>query len=99
MWKFGGKTKFPQIFGQIARNYAFPQNFHTRKLGKNFGNLHSAHCTQGAQKEISGMKWVNIPLTLLRRRPLSYRSQSIDLRSQSIHWFLYDNGLSHGRVK
>ena len=33
------------------------------------------------------------------RRPLSYRKQSIDLRSKSVDWFLYDNGLRHKRVK
>ena len=38
-------------------------------------------------------------LTLSWRRPLSYRNQSIDFRSKSIDWFLYDNGLRHKRVK
>ena len=38
-------------------------------------------------------------LTLSRRRPLSYRNQSIDLLCKSMDWFLYDNGLRHGRVK
>ena len=38
-------------------------------------------------------------LTLSRRRPLSYRNQSIDLRSKSMDWFLYDNGLRLERVK
>ena len=37
-------------------------------------------------------------LTLSRRRPLSHRNQSIDLRS-SMDWFLYDNGLCLERVK
>ena len=37
-------------------------------------------------------------LTLSRRRPLSYRNQSIDLRSKSTDWFLYDNGLRLERV-
>ena len=32
-------------------------------------------------------------------RALSYRNQSIDLRSRSMDWFLYDNGLRHERVK
>ena len=31
-------------------------------------------------------------LTLARRRPLSYRNQSIDLLCKSMDWFLYDNG-------
>ena len=38
-------------------------------------------------------------LTLSRRRLLSYRNQSIDFRSKSMDWFLYDNGLHHERVK
>ena len=38
-------------------------------------------------------------LTLSRRRPLSYRNQSIDLLRKSMDWFLYDNGLHNERVK
>ena len=38
-------------------------------------------------------------LTLSWRWPLSYRSQSIDLRGKSMDWFLYDNGVRHERVK
>ena len=38
-------------------------------------------------------------LTLSRRRPLSYRSQSIDLLWKSMDWFLYDNGFCLERVK
>ena len=38
-------------------------------------------------------------LTLSRRRPLSYRNQSIDLLCKSMDWFLYDNGLRLERVK
>ena len=38
-------------------------------------------------------------LTLSRRRPLSYRNQSIDLLWKSMDWFLYDNGLLLERVK
>ena len=37
-------------------------------------------------------------LTLSRRRPLSYRNQSIDLLRKSMDWFLYDNGLRLQRV-
>ena len=37
-------------------------------------------------------------LTLLRRRSLSYRNQSIDLPSKSLDWFLYDNGLRVEKV-
>ena len=37
-------------------------------------------------------------LTLSWQRPLSYRNQSINLRSISMDWFLYDNGLRQERV-
>ena len=37
-------------------------------------------------------------LTLSWRRPISYRNQSIDLRSKSVDWFLYRIGLRHERV-
>ena len=38
-------------------------------------------------------------LTLSWRRPISYRSQSIDLFRKSMDWFLYDIGLRHERFK
>ena len=34
VWKFRGNAQFPHSFGQITRNCAFQQNFHTRKLGE-----------------------------------------------------------------
>ena len=37
-------------------------------------------------------------LTLSRRRPISYRNQSIDLQSKSLDWFLYVIGLRRERV-
>ena len=37
----------------------------------------------------------HLSLTLSRRRPLSYRNQSIDLLCKPMDWFLYDNGLRH----
>ena len=36
---------------------------------------------------------------LSRRRPISYRNQSIDLQSKSMDWFLFDIGLRRERVK
>ena len=56
---------------------------------------------------IKGMSYYNdmwsksemkLRLTLSWRRPLSYRNQSTDLRSKSMDWFLYDNGLRHERI-
>ena len=38
-------------------------------------------------------------LTVLWRRSLSYRNQSIDLQSKLLDWFLYDRDLSNKRVK
>ena len=42
---------------------------------------------------------LEIYLTLSRRRPLSYRNQSIDLPSKSMDWFHYGNGLCLERIK
>ena len=41
---------------------------------------------------------VNLVLTLSRRRCLSYRNQSIDLKSKSMNWFLYDRDFRHKSV-
>ena len=41
---------------------------------------------------------MTVPLTLSRRRPLSYRNQSIDLLCKSMDWFIYDNSLRLERV-
>ena len=40
-----------------------------------------------------------LSLTLSWRRSLSYRNQSIDLRSKSMDWFLYNRDLRHESVK
>ena len=42
---------------------------------------------------------LELHLGLTRKRPISYRNQSIDLQSKSMDWFLYDIGLRHERVK
>ena len=59
---------------------------------KTIGNYKTLEFTLSKESESSK------PLTLLRQRPLSYRNQSIDLRSKSMDWFLYDNGLRLERV-
>ena len=51
------------------------------------------------QKKLHLTHGKSVCLTLSRRRPLSYRKQSIDLRIKSMGWFLYGNGLRHERVK
>ena len=50
-------------------------------------------------REPDNLTWENTKLTLSWRGALSYRNQSIDLKSKSIDWFLYDNGPRHERVK
>ena len=59
-------------------------------------------------KSTSQVKWntllivvliIILILTLSWRRPISYRNQSIDFRSKSMDWFLYDIGLCHERFK
>ena len=46
VWKFCGKAQFSHSFGRLRQklcgNGAFPQNFHTRKLGENYGVFRSA---------------------------------------------------------
>ena len=42
---------------------------------------------------------VNLFLTILWRRSLSHRSQSIDMLSKSNDWFLYGRDFRHERVK
>ena len=55
-------------------------------------NMKKSQSTRGIQSQKEY-------LTLSRRRPLSYRNQSLNLRSKSMDWFLYDNGLRLERVK
>ena len=57
-------------------------------------------CSKNAIFFFNGLGDIRIPsLTLSRRRPLSYRNQSIDLIRKSMDLFLYDNGLRLERVK
>ena len=65
-------------------------------MANTFGQSQIFQSTIGETCNKSGML---IDLTLSWRRPLSYRNQPIDLRSKSMDWFLYDNGLRHKRVK
>ena len=57
--------------------------------------LHSIQC----HRKVNSCSVNSDYLTLSRRRPLSYRNQSINLPSKSMDWFLYDNGLRLERVK
>ena len=52
-----------------------------------------------SRKDTSLRMHLQYRLTLSWRRPLSYRNQSIDLKSKSMNWFLYDNSLCHERIK
>ena len=56
-------------------------------------------CIKRKQKLFVWLNKMAGTLSLSWRRPLSYRNQSINLRSKSMYWFLYDNGLHHERVK
>ena len=47
---------------------------------------------------IAGLAFTGKDLTLSRWRSLSYRNQSIDLKTKSMDWFLYDKVLRHERV-
>ena len=45
------------------------------------------------------LKSLRKKLTISRWRSPSYRNQSIDMRSKSMEWFLYDRDRRHERVK
>ena len=45
------------------------------------------------------VKHEKVLLTLSRQSQISDRNQSIDLKSKSMNWFLYDIGLRRERVK
>ena len=49
------------------------------------------------KNKVSGLQAATL-LTLSWLRPLSYRTQSIDLLRKSMDWFLFDNGLRHEMV-
>ena len=76
------KTEIKHIFPMTYR--------HERKLKKR--KIFRAVCGKPTSN------YGRFCLTLSRRRPLSYRNQSIDLRSKSMDWFLYDIGLRHEKV-
>ena len=66
---------------------------------------HQSKIHQSNQKWMHFVNWLikwfkdQVQLTLSWWRPLSYRNQSIDLRSKSMDCFLYDNGIRHERIK
>ena len=79
--------------------YPYPEVYdHSSKvievLSDQVGNCYLKNC----YLKLSDCCQISL-LTLSRRRPLSYRNQSIDLRSKSMDWFVYDNGLHLERVK
>ena len=77
----------------LSRDYIvqFAPNFFHMLCWKYFDGLNLLH--------ISLIRFNHLHLTFSWRGPLSYRNQSIDLRSKSVDWFLYDNGFRHERVK
>ena len=70
-----------------------PTSFLRTAVGKIEGGGFQLYCRYKISDRVDGIR-----LTLSWRRSLSYRNQSIDLRSKSMEWFLYDNGLCHERV-
>ena len=58
VWKFGGKPKFPQSFGKLSGNCAFPQNFHTRKLVE-ITVFFAVYLIGNHQNVFRGVCWVN----------------------------------------
>ena len=62
MWKFCGKAHSPEkaTCPKLWGNYAFPQNFHTRKLGENCGIFHSGWVMRFILKTSSNSKMLCI---------------------------------------
>ena len=88
---------FHVILGFIKLYFYFDILFFNQKLSGCLSVLNSSNYFQTNQVIFRNclVEW----LTLSWRSPLSYRNQSIDLRSKSMDWFLCDNGLRHERVK
>ena len=70
--------------------------YFTRKiLWRNAVNITNYLIRRQSERHIMN----KIKFNLSWRRPISYRNQSIYLRSKSMDWLLYDIGLRHERVK
>ena len=108
-----GNTYFKQTFFEFL-NYSIDSNFDNRlRLNDSAQTKYVSSDIKGlidlcksfpysplmSYINISSLKGKVMPLTRSRRRPLSYRNQSIDLLSKSMDWFLYNNGLRLERGK
>ena len=84
------------FFNKVIKRETVAQVFSWMVAGKCF-SCKKAPLLQNT----SGVSYIFVEssiLTLSCRRPLSYRTQFIDLQSKSIDWFVYDKGLRHERV-
>ena len=75
-------------------------NIHNSKISRtdSYMKCRKNWCTKNIFKG-SRLQISLLILTISWRRLLTSRNQSIDLRSKSMDWFPYDNGLRHERVK
>ena len=62
VWKFCGKAQFPHSFGHFT--YAFPRNFHTKKLGE-MTVFFAVHRTQPVHLRIMILNRINAQLMKL----------------------------------
>ena len=86
-------------FGQFISYYKAKRFI--KKFYKNASSSSFCACKELSRTSVGNWKFWSklLVLTLLWRRSLSYRNQSIDLLCKSMDWFLDDNGLRHERVK
>ena len=92
-------SEFFSLLRGEGQNHFFTENFEEFCLSFIKHSKALFLCCQTASEILSGKVIRTSILTLSRRRPLSYRNQSINLQSKSMDWFLYDNGLCLERVK
>ena len=102
LWKHRVYAEFRSIRLKLCGNCAFPQNFHTKKLGKITVVYTVIKDVSFFWTVINSVSVFNSDqyLTLSWRWSLSYRNQPTDLLSKSmVDWFLCDKDPRHKRVK
>ena len=84
------KRKLLPLYFVLLENISFKQCKNCKKYLKGLMRMN---------KLLLEMKERLLFKTLSWRRSLSCRNQSLDLRSKSMDWFLYDRDIRHERVK
>ena len=98
IWEWKIRVPSPNATSNLRDSMVFWNSWGSRsiliqlKIWFNFKGKFRAH-------PLLTLKSIEFLLTLSRRRPLSYRNQSIHLLRKSMDWFLYDNSIRLERVK